>query len=101
MHRRFVGIAIELRIIRLIFLEHVEDGGQQHSGNGDHGLFVATPLLEIEIAAADFRILFGTDSAKSTLYQQWLDIGSGTTNSGGFLLASALVVLRRKTGPRV
>ena len=66
-------------------------GGKSPPGNGDDGLLVATALLQSQIAAADFRVLLFTDGAESALYQQGLDVSSGPTNSGGFLLSSTLI----------
>ena len=53
-------------------------------------------LFESEIAVADFRELLGSNGTERALHQQGLDVGSGSTDSGGFLLAGTLVVLRRK-----
>lgn len=38
MYGRTVCFAIEFRIVRLIFLEHIVNGGQEHPGNGDDRL---------------------------------------------------------------
>ena len=52
-----------------------------------------------KIAAADFRKLFCTNSTESALNEQGLDVGTGSTDSGSFLLSGALLVLRRKPSP--
>ena len=48
MCRRPVALAVEFRIVRLILLEHIVDGREQHPGNGDDD------FLEGEITIADF-----------------------------------------------
>lgn len=97
---RLVGVSIKLRVIRLVLFQHIVDGGQKHSGNCDDGFFVAAPLFETEVADANFRVAFGADGGKGALNEQRLDISSGPADSGRFLLPRALIVLRRKTGPR-
>lgn len=99
MYRRSVCFAVELRIIRLIFLEHIVNGGQKHSGDGNNRFLVTPPLFQGEVTAADFRKLLGPDGAQSTLNEQGLDIGSGAADSGGLFLSGALVVLWRKPSP--
>ena len=54
--RRAVSFAVEFGIIRLVFLEHVVDGGQQHSGDGDNRFLVAPALFQILITVKDFRV---------------------------------------------
>ena len=97
MSRRSVYLPIELRIVRFIFLEHVVNGGEQHSGNGNNGFLVSPAFLEREIAVADFRELLGTNRIEGALHKQRLDVGSGPADSGGFLLPCALIVLRRES----
>ena len=97
--RRKVTLAVELRVVRFVLLKHVVDSSKEHSGNGDDGFLVATALFEGQVAVTDFRELFCTDSAKSALNEQRLDVDSGPADSGGFLLPSTLVVLRRKPSP--
>lgn len=75
MYRRTVCFAIEFRIVRLIFLEHIVNGGQEHPGNGDDRFLVAPPLFQCEVTAADFGKLFRSDGAQSALNKQGLDIG--------------------------
>ena len=60
-------LAVKLRIVRLIFLEHVVNGGEQHSGNSDNGLFMSPAFLECKITIADFREPFGTNRTESAL----------------------------------
>ncbi len=99
MGRRAIHLAVELGIVRLILLEHVINGGQQHPGNGDNSFLVTSAFFERKVAFADFRELFRPNSTQSALHQQRLDIGTSPTDPGGFLLPGALVVLRRKPGP--
>ena len=94
-----VTFAVELRIVRLIFLKHVVNGGEQHPGNGDDCFLVATAFLESKVAIADFWEFLGTNRIEGALNKQRFDVGSGPADSGGFLLAGTLVVLRRKPGP--
>ena len=56
-------------------------------------------LLEREIAVANLWELPGTDRIERALNKQRLDVSSGPTDSGGFLLLGTLVVLRRKLSP--
>lgn len=91
---RAVCLAIEIGIVRLIV-----DSGEQHPCNSDNRFLVTTAFLEREVTVADFRETLGTHSVESALNEQWLDVGSGSTDSGGFLFPSALVVLRRKPCP--
>ena len=72
---------------------------QQHSGNGDDGLFVTTTLLEYKVTILDFRKLLGTDSTKSALNKQRFDVDFSPADSGSFLLFDTFVVLRRKPSP--
>ena len=86
----------KLSIVRLVLLQNVVDGSQQHSGDSDDSFFVSPALFESEITVTDFRKLFGTDGCKSALNEQRLDVSSGATDSGGFLLPGTLIVLRSK-----
>ena len=95
-----VALSIEFRVVRLVLLEHIVDSRKEHSGNGNDGLFVTPTLFERKVAIPNFRKLLGTDSAKSALNKQRFDVGSGSTDSGGFLLSGTLIVLRCKTSPR-
>lgn len=52
------------------------------------------------VAVENIWKLLGTDGAKSTLNKQRLNVGSGSTDSGGFLLPRAFVILRREPSPR-
>ena len=97
--RRPVALAVELRVVRLVLLEHIVDSRKEHSGNGNDGLFVTPTLFERKVAIPNFRKLLGTDSAKSALNKQRFDVGPGSTDSGGFLLSGTFVVLRRKASP--
>ena len=99
MYRRTVCFAVEFRIVKLIFLEHIVNGGQEHPGNGDDRFLVAPPLFQCEVTAADFRKLLGPNGAQSTLNKQGLDIGPGAADSGSLFLPGALIVLRRKPSP--
>ena len=92
-------MSIKLGIVGLILLEDVVNCSEQHSCNGNDGFFVTPALFQVFIAPADFRIAFLANCTQRTLNKQRLDVGTGSANSGGFLLSSALVVLRRKTGP--
>lgn len=90
---------IEFGIVRLIFLENIVYGSQQHSGNGDDGLLVSPAFLQREIATAHFGELLSTDSIKSALNKQRLDVDSSSADPNGLFLFGALVVLRRKPSP--
>lgn len=96
---RTVGYAVEFRIVRLIFLEHIVNGGQEHPGNGDDRLLMSPPLFQCEVTAADFRKLLGPNGAQSALNKQGLDIGPGAADPGSLFLPGTLVVLRRKPSP--
>ena len=91
-----VVLAVEFRVVRLILLEHIVDGREQHPGNGDNGFLVAPAFSERQITIADFRELLGTNRTEGALNQQRFDIGPSPADSGGFLLSSTLVVLQRK-----
>ena len=93
MCRRPVALAVEFRIVRLILLEHIIDGREQHPGNGDDG------FLEGEITIADFWEPLSFNDGKSAWNKQWFDVGSGPADSGGFLLPSTFIILRRKPSP--
>ena len=84
MRRRAVSFAVEFRIVRFILLEHIVNGGQEHSGNGNNCFLVSPPLFQSQVTAADFWELFGSDGAQSTLNKQRLDVGPGTADFGGF-----------------
>ena len=99
MRRRAVSFAVEFRIVRFILLEHIVNGGQEHSGNGDNCFLVSPPLFQSQVTAADFWKLLGPDGTQSALNEQRLDIGPGTADSGGLFLSCAFVVLRRKPSP--
>jgi len=45
-NRQGVGSAIQFWTIGLIFAEHVVDGREEHSGNGNDSLFVAATLFD-------------------------------------------------------
>lgn len=96
---RTVGYAVEFRIVRLIFLEHIVNGSQEHPGNSDDGFLVAPSLFQGKVTAANFRELLGTSGVKGALNKQGLDVGPCPADSGGFLLPGALVVLRREPSP--
>ena len=97
--RRSVALSVEFRVVRLVLLEHIVDSRKEHSGNGNNGFLVPTALFESQVAITDFRELLGTNGTERTLNKQWLDVSTGSTDSGGFLLPGAFVVLRRKPGP--
>ena len=85
MRGRTVILAVELVIIRLVFLEHVVDGGQQHSGNGDNRFLVASALFQILITVKDFWVfLLRFNGGKGALYEQRLDVGPSAADPGGF-----------------
>ena len=92
-------MSIKLGIVGLILLEDVVNGSEQHSCNGNDSFFVTPALFQVFVAPADFRIAFLANCTQRTLNKQRLDVGTGSADSGGFLLTSALVVLRRKPGP--
>ena len=79
-----VGFAVEFRIVGLIFLEHIVNSGQEHSGNSDNSFFVAAPLFQSEVTSTNFWKLLGTDGAQSTLNKQRLDIGPGSADPCSF-----------------
>ena len=72
MSRRTIIFAVEFRIVRLIFLEHIVNGGQKHSGDGNNRFLVTPPLFQGEVTAADFRKLLGPNSAQGALDKQQL-----------------------------
>ena len=96
---RAVGYAVEFRIVRLIFLEHIVNGSEQHPGNGNDRFLVSPPLFQSEVTAADFGKLFRSDGAQSALNEQGLDIGPSPADPGGLFLPSTLIVLWRKPSP--
>ena len=100
MSRWTIGIAVEFRIVRLIFLEHIVNGGEQHPGNSDDRFLVSPALFQSKVTAADFRKLFGANSIKRTLNEQRLEIGPSAADPGGLFLPGTFVVLRRKPSPR-
>ena len=58
-------------------------------------------FFQCVVTVEDLRMLgFGFDSGKRTLNKQRLDVNAGTTDTGGFLLSCALIVLRSKSRPR-
>lgn len=91
---------IEFWIIWLIFLQHIVDSGEQHSGNGNDCFLVSPTLFKGEIAITDLGKLLGPNRTKSALYEQQLDVGPGPADPGGFLLPGTFIVLRRKSSPR-
>ena len=95
-----VTFAVELRVVRLVLLEHVVNSREQHPGNGDNGLFMSPALLECKIAIADFRKFLGANRIEGALNKKWLDVSPSPADSGGFHLPGALIVLRRKPSPR-
>ena len=96
---RSVCLPVKFRIVRLIFLENVVNSCKEHSGNGDDCFLVSTAFLESKVAIADFWEFLGTNRIEGALNKQRFDVGSGPADSGGFLLAGTLVVLRRKPSP--
>ena len=45
MHRSLVSLAVEAGIVGLIFLEHIVNGSQEHSGNSDNCFLVPRRFL--------------------------------------------------------
>ena len=64
------ALSVEFRIVRLVLLEHVVNGREQHPGNGDNGFLVSPAFLECKIAIADFWKLLGTNRTESALNKQ-------------------------------
>ncbi len=95
--RRTIYVAVELRIIWLIFLKHIVDSCEQYPGNNRFLMFPS--LFKSEITVADFGKFLSPNRAKGTLNKQRFNVGPCPTNSGGFLLPGALIVLRRKPRP--
>lgn len=91
--RRNIFLAVKLGIVRLIFLQNVVDGGQQHSGNGNNSFLVTSALLNGKIPIADFWIAL---NLKCAMNQQWLNVSACSGNSGSLFLPGTLIVLRRK-----
>ena len=48
---------------------------------------MTAPLFEIEVASVDFGIAFRMNCIERTLDEQRFDVGSGSVDSGGFLLS--------------
>jgi len=78
-----IGLSIKIRIVRLTFLEHIVNGSQKHSGDGNNCFLVSSPLFQSKVAA-DFRKLFSPNSVKRTLSEQRLEIGPCAADSGAF-----------------
>ena len=53
--RRNIYFVGKLSIVRLVLLQNVVDGSQQHSGNSDDSLSVTTTLVECKVTISDFR----------------------------------------------
>ena len=92
-------MTVKLGVVRLILLQDVVDGSQQHPGDGDNGFLVAAPLFDSLITISDFRVFVAFDGGQSALNQNRLDISPSTADAGSFLLPGTLVVLRSKSGP--
>ena len=71
---RAVGYAVEFRIVRLIFLEHIV-AVRSILAMAMIAFFMCPPLFQCEVTAADFRKLLGLNGAQSALNKQGLDIG--------------------------
>ena len=65
--RRSVTLAVKPRIVRFVFLEHIVESCKEHSGNGNNGFLMSSPLFESHIAITDFRELLGTNGAERAL----------------------------------
>jgi len=87
---------VEFWIIWLIFLQHIVDSGEQHSGNGNDCFLVSPTLFKGEISITDLGKLLSPNRIKSALYEQRLDVASGPADPGGFLLPGTFIVPRRK-----
>lgn len=75
------------------------NGSENPAGNGDDSLFLAAPLLKRLLLPLNFGILLATAGRKGGLNKQGFKVSAGFANTGGFLLARALRVLRGKTSP--
>lgn len=90
---------VKLSVVRLVLLQNVVDGGQQHPRNGNNSFLVTSALLNRKIPIADFRVVLCSNSTKYTLNQQWLNVSACSGNSGSLFLPGTLIVLRRKARP--
>lgn len=93
---RTIRFVVEFWIIWLIFLQHIVDSGEQHSGNGNDCFLVSPTLFKGEISITDLGKLLSPNRIKSALYEQRLDVASGPADPGGSLLPGTFIVLRRK-----
>ena len=98
--RRNICLVVKLGIVRLVLLQNVVDGGQQHPCNGNNSFLVTSAPLNRKIPIADFRIALNPNSTERALNQQWLNVSACSGNSGSLFLPGALIVLRCKPGPR-
>ena len=74
--RRNIYFVGKLSIVRLVLLQNVVDGSQQHSCNSDNSFLVTSALFNRKIPIADFRVALGANRAQSTLNQQSLNVSA-------------------------
>ena len=79
--------------------EYVPDSGQKHTADSDNRFFVTTASLDSAVAFFAFRALVRLDYSVSDLYQQGLQVHTGTGNASGLDLFGALVVARAAARP--
>lgn len=84
--RRNISFAVKLSVVRLILLQNVVDGRQQHPSNGNNSFLVTSALLNRKIPIADFRIALNPNSTECALNQQWLNVSARSGNSGSLFL---------------
>lgn len=79
--RRTIYVAVELRIIWLIFLKHIVDSCEQYPGNNRFLMFPS--LFKSEITVADFGKFLSPNRAKGTLNKQRFNVGHGPRKKWG------------------
>ena len=80
-----------------VIQEDVIDSRKQSASDGNSGFLGTASLFEEWVLGEDFRMVFGTRIAcgNRALQEKWLNILTGSANTGCLLLAGTFIVLGR------
>ena len=63
-----VVLAVEVGVVRLVFLQDIVDGSQQHSGDSNDSFLVSSAFFERKVTISDLGMMVTFDGSISALY---------------------------------
>ena len=98
--QRHIDLVKIARVPHLTRGKDVEGGGKDHSGDGDNGPFLASPLGNALILDVVVRRVLRLHGRVSDLNKSGLEINPGSGDADGLLFTGGLVIARGQASPR-